>query len=126
MHLRNVVDLLYCAVDVLVPGVDRLPHDRVFAMLLVQRGQERLEQMALQLLEQVADRFGDLVLEVSAVEEEEPEVVLGLDIALDAPVDTLEVQVPELVVLVRYLDLLDALDELFLGLVPLFVVLLCG
>ena len=95
-------------------------------MLLVQRGQERLEQMALQLLEQVADRFGDLVLEVSAVEEEEPEVVLGLDIALDAPVDTLEVQVPELVVLVRYLDLLDALDELFLGLVPLFVVLLCG
>ena len=58
------------------------------------------------------DRFGDLVLEVSAVEEEKPKVVLGLDVALDAPVDTFEVSVLDLVVLIRYLDLLDALQQL--------------
>ena len=72
------------------------------------------------------DRFGDLVLEVSAVEEEKPKVVLGLDVALDAPVDTFEVSVLDLVVLIRYLDLLDALQQLSLWLIPLLSELLCS
>ena len=72
------------------------------------------------------DRFGDLVLEVSAVEEEKPKVVLGLNVALDAPVDTFEVSVLDLVVLIRYLDLLDALQQLSLWLIPLLSELLCS
>ena len=72
------------------------------------------------------DRFGDLVLEVSAVEEEKSKVVLGLDVALDAPVDTFEVSVLDLVVLIRYLDLLDALQQLSLWLIPLLSELLCS
>lgn len=76
--------------------------------------------------QQIVDRFGDLVLEVSAVEEEKPKVVLGLDVALDAPVDTFEVSVLDLVVLIRYLDLLDALQQLSLWLIPLLSELLCS
>ena len=76
--------------------------------------------------QQIVDRFGDLVLEVSAVEEEKSKVVLGLDVALDAPVDTFEVSVLDLVVLIRYLDLLDALQQLSLWLIPLLSELLCS
>ena len=69
------------------------------------------------------DRFGDLILELGAVEEKEPKVVFGLNVALDAPIDPFEVQVLVLVVLVGYLDLVDVFYELICWQIPLVVVL---